>query len=444
MKKYVFIFCALCFCLPVKAQLLKNLKNKVVAKTEQKANAEVDHKIDQKIDGALENDGNKASTPARPEKVESGPTTEDANEPQPESKKLAQNNAAYSSKFDFVPGEQVVYFEEFTDDAIGDFPAKWNTNGSGEVVSIDGLEGKWLLLRPQSNFTLNQFLELPDNCTIQFDVMLSLPFEWASNPLNFALGDIKNPDNFLNTEHYSLNDNRNITFWLNMHPSNEASNSNGYGSYLMNNTSTGNLVNEKLDLKNYFVDQVDKLPLKVSIWRQKQRLRVYLNENKVLDLPRILPESMHLNALVWQTLSSQDDNYYFIGNIRIAAGVPDLRNKLLTEGKWFSNGILFGINSDIIKPESYGILKEIATLLEEQPNMNLQIIGHTDSDGDAAANLTLSKKRALAVKNALASDFKIADSRMQVDGKGESEPMAPNTNAINKANNRRVEFIKID
>ncbi len=70
------------------------------------------------------------------------------------------------------------------------------------------------------------------------------------------------------------------------------------------------------------------------------------------------------------------------------------------------------------------------------------IVGHTDSDGDEASNLELSKKRATSVKNALSSDFGIDASRMETDGKGESQPEVPNKDAISKAKNRRVEFIK--
>ncbi len=70
------------------------------------------------------------------------------------------------------------------------------------------------------------------------------------------------------------------------------------------------------------------------------------------------------------------------------------------------------------------------------------IVGHTDSDGDEASNLELSKKRTTSVKNDLSSEFGINARRMEIDRKGESEPIVPNINTINKANNRRVEFIK--
>lgn len=145
---------------------------------------------------------------------------------------------------------------------------------------------------------------------------------------------------------------------------------------------------------------------------------------------------------IWSDMHTQEDKY-FISNIKLAIGAPDTRNKLITEGKFVTTGILFDVNSDKIKPESYGVIKEIATVLKENPDVKIKIIGHTDSDGDDKLNLELSKKRSLSVKNALNKDFGIDSSRIETDGKGESEPAAPNDTPANKAQNRRVEFIKI-
>ncbi len=439
MKKYVIMGCLLLSSINTDAQFLKRLKDKVVDKTEQKAETKADRKIDAAVDSVME--GN-VHMPKKENAAENS-TPEVSHGSENTSLRIPGPQTGYVSNFDFVPGEQVVFFEDFTDGTVGDFPAKWNTSGSGEVVTLDGLDGKWLMMQNQSNFSFGSILDLPENCTIQFEIMISLPFEWRNEPIYFAMGDIKNPDNYLNTSHYSLNDYRNITFWLNLHPGASTSNFNGYGGYLMNNTSTSNLVNEKVDLKNYFIDVKDKLPLKVAVWKQKERLRVYLDENKILDLPKILPAEMKINTLVWQTLSLQGDNKYFLGNMRVAAGNPDTRNKLLTEGKLVSNGILFGVNSDIIKPESFGILKEIAGVLKENQGLTIRIIGHTDDDGDEANNLSLSVKRALAVKKALSENFKIDAARMETDGRGESEPLLSNSDAVNKANNRRVEFINV-
>ena len=75
--------------------------------------------------------------------------------------------------------------------------------------------------------------------------------------------------------------------------------------------------------------------------------------------------------------------------------------------------------------------------------MKVKIVGHTDADGDDNSNLELSQKRAASVKAALVTEFAINEDNLQTDGKGEAEPVDKNNTAEGKANNRRVEFIKI-
>src|SRR5690606_5635818 len=140
---------------------------------------------------------------------------------------------------------------------------------------------------------------------------------------------------------------------------------------------------------------------------------------------------------------NENKDEFMVSNLRYAVGAPDTRSKLINDGKLVTRGILFDVNSDVIQASSYGVLKEIASALSENPTVNISIIGHTDSDGDAASNLTLSEKRAIAVKNILVSEFKIDSNRMQTAGKGETEPTDSNNTSLGKANNRRVEFIKL-
>lgn len=115
----------------------------------------------------------------------------------------------------------------------------------------------------------------------------------------------------------------------------------------------------------------------------------------------------------------------------------------MSTGKIVSRGILFDVNSDNIKPESYGALQEIAKTLIGLPDVNVKIIGHTDSDGDDQKNLVLSKNRAQAVKLFLTSEFGISANRMEIEGRGETEPVDSNDSPTGKSNNRRVEFVKL-
>ncbi|MGE5411827.1 MAG: OmpA family protein, partial [Clostridiales bacterium] len=164
------------------------------------------------------------------------------------------------------------------------------------------------------------------------------------------------------------------------------------------------------------------------------------------DLPKFVPKDVYdiFKIGLWYFDDQNEDSYeVYFSNLRFAAGLPDMRNKLLTEGKLVTHGINFDVNSDKIRPDSYGTLKEIANVLKENSDVRVKIVGHTDSDGADAANMDLSKRRADAVKNALSSEFSIDKSRLEAAGKGESEPIADNATTEGKANNRRVEFIKL-
>ena len=140
---------------------------------------------------------------------------------------------------------------------------------------------------------------------------------------------------------------------------------------------------------------------------------------------------------------SEEQYGVFISNIKVATGKPDTRHKLIEEGKFSTTGILFDFNSDKIKPTSYGVVKEIADVLQQNSGIKVKIIGHTDSDGSDVSNLELSRKRSAAVKDMLVNEFGIDVSRVETDGKGEAQPVADNKTREGKAANRRVEFIKL-
>jgi outer membrane protein OmpA-like peptidoglycan-associated protein len=105
-------------------------------------------------------------------------------------------------------------------------------------------------------------------------------------------------------------------------------------------------------------------------------LRVYANGEKIWDVPRAIDATSKFNAI---TFGMQDsyvaEDYMLIGNIRLAVGAADTRNKLMTEGKFVTRGILFDVNSDKIKPESSGALKDIAKVLKESAGMKVKIVG---------------------------------------------------------------------
>jgi outer membrane protein OmpA-like peptidoglycan-associated protein len=108
-----------------------------------------------------------------------------------------------------------------------------------------------------------------------------------------------------------------------------------------------------------------------------------------------------------------------------------------------TQGILFAVDSDVIRPESTPTLVEIGDMLTQHASLRLTIEGHTDSDGDDAHNLDLSRRRAASVKAYLVSRYKIDGSRLVTEGYGESRPAADNSTPEGKQQNRRVELVRL-
>lgn len=102
--------------------------------------------------------------------------------------------------------------------------------------------------------------------------------------------------------------------------------------------------------------------------------------------------------------------------------------------------ILFATDSTTVQPGLIDDLRALANNVNVYANSTLQVIGHTDSDGDAAYNQQLSEGRARAVSNILLSNG-VPAGRVQSFGRGESQPIASNLTPQGKAQNRRVEIV---
>ena len=407
---------------------MKRLGDRAKQKVEQKAGDKVDKSIDDAVDG---NGDSKTKTQEGEvkEKTDNGETKTKTEAKDPESLKTY-------SKYDFVPGEKIVYSEDFSQDAIGEFPLNWNTNGSGEVVTLDGLPGKWLQLQASTHYQTSIKNKLPDNYTIEFDVLFEFKDDQFVPNVHTILEAEKLPGHAMGGK---------IDFVL--APNNGTSEVKD-GLYFTSYTKEGDyqLQATKKLVGAWNAVNHKKTPVHVAIWIQKQRFRAWLNQEKVYDLPQGVGAGVVPNLFGFEVdnFGGPSESFnYLVTNIKIAEAAPDARSKLITEGKWSTTGILFDVNSDKIKPTSYGVLKEIANVLKENADIRVKIVGHTDSDGDDAKNLDLSTRRATSVRIALTTEFGIDGSRFETDGKGETQPVAENNTPEGRAQNRRVEFIKL-
>jgi len=109
----------------------------------------------------------------------------------------------------------------------------------------------------------------------------------------------------------------------------------------------------------------------------------------------------------------------------------------------FDSGILFATNSSTISSASKSALRNLATSLNNNPETNIKIVGHTDNVGNVDYNQTLSEKRAKSVYDYLMDDQGIGSKRMTYEGHGMKEPVADNNSEIGRSQNRRVEILII-
>jgi len=333
---------------------------------------------------------------------------------------IAQDDKYITSKFDFIPGEKVIFFDDFSSTPTGDLPARWITNGSGEVVTHSLYPGRWFHLTKEGYFMPEIRESLTENFTIEFDMVApKSPDSDYANGIEFFIlsASLDEPKN----------DGQPGDAGWKARPYNDEFNWSNW-SLITERTREGSV--------SYKFNTDQKYHISISV--QKQRIRFYADERKILDVADGLQAGSVHNIFRIEAYGSQP----LIGEVRIAAGIPDFRSRISSDGKFIASGILFDTGSDKLRPESYSTIRLVADLLKEDASLNLIINGHTDSEGDDASNISLSKRRSDAVKEALVSKFGCDASRLQTDGKGETEPVADNSKPEGRAANRRVEFIK--
>jgi len=128
-----------------------------------------------------------------------------------------------------------------------------------------------------------------------------------------------------------------------------------------------------------------------------------------------------------------------VAGVAANKGCPEVKEEVKKIFSKALQGVQFESGKDVLKTSSYIILDQVVTVLRENPTYQLEINGHTDSQGDDAKNLLLSKNRANAVKIYLVNKG-IDGSRLMTEGYGETIPVADNATAAGRALNRRVEF----
>ena len=305
--------------------------------------------------------------------------------------------------YDFVPGDRVLFYEDFTKDEVGNFPQRLElVSGNMEVAEWRG--ARYLRSNGIGEIAIPLPEVLPARFTLEMDVYHGARRNsWGEVTARFVERPAaQNPVVQVN--------------WTKG------------GLLAMGRESMTEVGQEK------FADQF--VPIRVMA--DDRYVKVYMGDKRVANVPSA---DIGRSRKIWVRIPASDESPAYVGAIRVAAGGKKIYDALSTSGRVATHGILFDVSSDNIRPESTPTLKEIVAMLEEHPDLSLTIEGHTDGAGSASANLTLSDKRAAAVKDYLV-DKGIDASRLDARGLGATKPVASNATAEGRQQNRRVELVK--
>lgn len=313
--------------------------------------------------------------------------------------------SSVSTKFDFVPGDSVMFYDDFTQDELGEFPARWKlVQGTFEVSEFEG--ERWLrCVSADSHIQMKvpNLKELPEFWTLEFDVYCEEPMDQA-----YTFGAHNAADSRI---------------WEAVYAS---------GGALVFRTG------EIYSSTPYEGGTVGGRH-HVMVMARGTAVKVYVDRQRMASVPEYTNDNGK-PALIDFRLWAQKKP--MITKVRLAEGCRPPKD-MLAEGKLVTYGIFFATGSDVVQPESAPVLRQIAAYMDASSAVRLQIVGHTDNVGSAESNLDLSKRRAASVAKVLASEFKIAADRFQTDGKGDTKPVSSNAKPEGRAMNRRVEFSKI-
>jgi outer membrane protein OmpA-like peptidoglycan-associated protein len=314
------------------------------------------------------------------------------------------------ANYDFVPGERVLFVDDFSRDNVGDFPRRLElVGGMMDVVEVGGQ--RYLRASgPYSAFNVRLGEQLPERFTIEFDIHVPSDQFWnrvyTEAP---ARGLIRS----------------------------------GYAGSYFHLTATavgleGSGPEVRKDVRFRLRDEKPAVPVRIMV--DGDYTKMYIGEERVVNAPNAV---ILRGQAIQFVLAGSEQTPTLLRNLRIAAGGRKLYEALAADGRVATQGILFDTGSDRLRPESTPTLKEIGEMLRQHAGLRLRIEGHTDNVGSAEANQVLSGRRAAAVRQYLLTTYGVDAARLEAVGVGPARPVAPNSTPEGRQRNRRVELVRL-
>jgi OOP family OmpA-OmpF porin len=382
--------------LPAQAQF-KKLTDKAKEKAEKKA--------EEAVEGKEEEAKDTTTTPEESTEKSTSETTK----AQSATAGTSEDMTLYT-KYDFIPGDKVIFYDDLSGEELGEFPSRWRLDrGVFEIAKQGGKN--WILCTDEGSIRPKISIgPLPPKYTIEMEFYVKS-------------GEAK-------------------SHWFFIKWYDDQDQEIGNFNIQDKHRTQLRLLSNDLALKDLSAPLSGGIHT-MRVMATQNTMKCYIDNERVANVPAVegfKPADFGVYMDPWK---DEPDNPMLIGTFRYAEGGKTLKQQLDESGKIVTHGILFDSGSDKIKGESYKTLADIGALLTDNPTLRLSIEGHTDSDGADDYNMTLSQKRAASVRDYLIANYKIAADRLESKGWGESKPIDTNDTPEGKANNRRVELVKL-
>ena len=313
------------------------------------------------------------------------------------------------ANYDFVPGQRTLFFTDFTEDQVGNFPQRLEfKTGSMEIVEFEGGQ-RALKASSQSEFLIPLPEVLPERYTIELDVISRKGQGVGASTFEILGGRERDRE------------------------SSQVSWGNGYF-----NVEGGPV---KVAFETHDTERYLGKPASFRMLGDGKYLKAYVDEKRVANIPNA---QFKRDKVLFVRLEGRNDDQdaVYVTRIRVAESQKTIYDALSSTGRWATQGILFDTGKSDVKPESTPTLKQIAAALKEHPELKVEIQGHTDNVGTADANLKLSQARAEAVMATLTKEYGVGTGQLTAKGYGDTKPSGDNKTPEGRANNRRVELVK--
>ncbi len=309
------------------------------------------------------------------------------------------------TRYDYIPGQQVLFYEDFSGDKPGEAPQVWKVSEGGKVEVKKQGEVFWLHALKESTVSPAQ-LKLSPQFTLEMDFNVLTEGYSGRYRMDF-IGKDKEEWASITLEPFAV--------FFSM--------------------STGLTSEKRVELKSGAHH--------LAVQADGGGFRAYLDKWQVLNIPKTGSfAATQIEVFMPGQGDEEGDDLCMITNFCVAQGPATLQNQLTASGKIVAYGIYFNAGKNAIRPESTPTLKQFAELLQADASLNFSIECHDNELPDQGDNVKLSQERAEALKDWLVENYRIPSDRLAIKGWGETRPLVEAGTVDGNKMNRRVEFIR--